>query len=80
MFVKVLEKSAKGEIYTIGKEDRQHRCMKRLASHSSLCPYTFLCQEFDELLQPYNKYPVVKRICPSCAATHTASRLGAYSY
>lgn len=47
VFVKVLEKSAKGEIYTIGKE------------------------EFDELLQPYNKYPVVKRICPSCAATHT---------
>ncbi|CAE7232846.1 unnamed protein product [Symbiodinium sp. CCMP2592] len=47
VFVKVLEKSAKGEIYTIGKE------------------------EFNELLQPYNKYPVVKRICPSCAATHT---------
>lgn len=28
-------------------------------------------EEFDLLVEPYNKYPVVKRICPSCAATHT---------
>ncbi|CAE7244822.1 unnamed protein product [Symbiodinium pilosum] len=47
VFVNVLEKTAKGEVHTIAKE------------------------EFNELLQPYNKYPVVKRICPSCAATHT---------
>ena len=31
-------------------------------------------EEFDLLVEPYNKYPVVKRICPSCAATHTESQ------
>lgn len=28
-------------------------------------------EEFNQLAEPYNKYPVVKRLCPSCAATHT---------
>ena len=33
-----------------------------------------ILEEFDLLVEPYNKYPVVKRICPSCAATHTESQ------
>eukprot|EP00930_Biecheleria_cincta_P018462 TRINITY_DN1437_c0_g1_i1.p1 TRINITY_DN1437_c0_g1~~TRINITY_DN1437_c0_g1_i1.p1 ORF type:complete len:2162 (-),score=335.88 TRINITY_DN1437_c0_g1_i1:98-6583(-) len=27
--------------------------------------------DFNENLQPYSKYPLVKRVCPSCAASHT---------
>lgn len=32
---------------------------------------TITKEEFNTLVQPYNKYPVLKRMCPSCAASHT---------
>jgi len=33
--------------------------------------FTIPENDFNENLQPYAKYPIVKRICPSCAASHT---------
>ena len=38
VFVKVLEKSAKGEIYTIGKEDGEQRRTRIASESASLSP------------------------------------------